>query len=499
MPEVDFTRGEVINLLPQYELIRDCIDGEMAIKTRGVKYLPQPNSEDKSAFNTNRYTAYVTRAVFYNVTRRTLAGLVGEIFSSPPEVKIPPLLTPMIKDADGQGTTLEQFAKKTINLVIPYSRAGLLADFPAVEGTVSRADLTSGNVTPTMTIYEPWNIINWKTISKRGKTFLSLVVLREYYEKDDDDGFRVDLEEQFRILRINDAGLYTQELWRMDSVSRKFESRETEFMPLDSKGKAFTEIPFRFIGKEDNVPDPDSPEFYDLASINVAHYRNSADYEDSVFMLGQPTPIFTGLNQSWVEEVLNGVIPLGSRAAIPLPVGAAASLLQAAPNTLAKEAMDGKERQMVALGARLVEQKSVQRTATEANQEAASEASSLVSIAQNVSAAIRWALEWCAIFVGAETIRSDATSNDLVFELNTEFAVDVLSPDQIRSYIEAWQKDAISFTEMRIPLRKSRMATLDDKEAKKEMEAEADADLTRSVVEMEAMGAGDEPIENENA
>src|SRR5690606_21311999 len=77
---VEFQREELTALIPAYELIRDCIAGSRAIKKRGDIYLPRPNAADKSADNLARYDAYITRAMFYNVTRRTLAGLTGQVF-----------------------------------------------------------------------------------------------------------------------------------------------------------------------------------------------------------------------------------------------------------------------------------------------------------------------------------------------------------------------------------------------------------------------------------
>ena len=58
---------------------------------------------------------------------------------------------------------------------------------------------------------------------------------------------------------------------------------------------------------------------YDLAVLNIAHYRNSADYEESCFVTGQPTVWASGLTEAWVEDVLKGELRLGSFGGIPLP------------------------------------------------------------------------------------------------------------------------------------------------------------------------------------
>ncbi|MBL1368232.1 DUF4055 domain-containing protein, partial [Acinetobacter baumannii] len=107
------------------------------------------------------------------------------------------------------------------------------------------------------------------------------------------------------------------------------------------------EIPFMFVGSHNNDPEIDNPPMYDLAELNIAHYRNSADYEEAVYMMGQPTYWFSGLTKEWIKEVLGGKIQLGSVGGVLLPANSSAGLLQPTPNTMAKEAMDQKENQMV--------------------------------------------------------------------------------------------------------------------------------------------------------
>jgi hypothetical protein len=114
---------------------------------------------------------------------------------------------------------------------------------------------------------------------------------------------------------------------------------------------------------------------------------------------------------------------------------------------------------MVALGAKLVEQKQVQRTATEASLDATNEISELANTANNVSAAYVRALEWCAQFAGAD-------SSDIVFSLNTDFDIGLATPEDRAQTIKEWQTGAITFGEMRAVLRNSGIATEDDEAAK---------------------------------
>ena len=470
MPNVAFIRPELSKLLPQYYLIRDCISGEPTIKGAKALYLPMPNAEDQSKENKARYENYLKRAVFYNVTRRTLNGLVGQVFMRDPVVKVPSLLNSVVENASGTGVSLLQQSKKTLSLTLAYSRAGLLVDYPEVpEGGATVADLEAGRVRPTITTYSPQEIINWRLTERGAEEILSLVVLAESYTFAD-DGFEMKNAAQFRVLKLDENGEYVMEIWSEptptawagDKTPKGNFQRTKEIRPKGADGLPLREIPFTFVGSENNDPQPDNPNLYDLASINVAHYRNSADYEESCFIVGQPTPVLTGLTEEWVKDVLKGTVAFGSRGGIPLPVGGDAKLLQATENTMIKEAMEAKERQMVALGAKLVEQKQVQRTAFEAKVEATSEGSTLSSTAKNVQAAYAWALKWCAKFVGVP-------DTAIVFELNTDFDIARMTPEERAQAIKEWQTGAITFEEMRSVLRKSGTATEDDAAAKEKI------------------------------
>lgn len=469
---VDYVRPELEKIMPQYTLIEDAIAGSIAVKAKRTLYLPQPNAYDKSVENMERYAAYVLRAVYYGVSERTLAGFIGQVFNVDPIVKVPPELDVVVKDAGGDGVTLIQQAQACEETVLKLGRAGLLTDYPSTTAPVTVAQRESGAIRPTITLYQPQNVINWRTITVGGKIKLSLVVLKETYEAED-TGFSSELKDQYRVLRLVD-GYYVVDIWRgTDGTFAPVPELHAE--PRRGDGSRFTDIPFTFVGAVDNSHRIDKPPMFAICDLNIAHYRNSADYEEAVYITGQATPVLSGLDERWVNEILKGRIELGSRAAIVLPENAKAELLQMEERSAAFTAMEHKERQMVALGAKLVEQQKVQRTATEAKGEEAAETSVLALITDNVSAAYTFALEWAAIFHGVITERADENTpedspNALLFKLNTDFEIASVGPEEAARAIEAWIKEAITFDEMRTTLKKAKFAYKDDMAARQEIQ-----------------------------
>lgn len=472
---VNYVLPEVIAAIEDWEKIRDVINGESAVKKRGG-YLRTIMPEDKTPANVARNQQYEHGAVFYGVTKRTLKGMIGQVTSKPAVLTVPELLDFMQDDVDGGAVSIEQQSRQALSDCLSVGRLGLLTDYPVVpEGRrVTRKDLIDGDIRPSIQYYFAEQIINWRVEMILGKRKLTLVVLQEKYTKED-DGFKKEEDDQWRVLRLVD-NVYMVQVYRKSETGYSVVP-ELTITPKDANGKPFDEILFTMVGSDNNDPGIDDAPLLDMATLNVAHYRNSADHEESVFIVGQPTPVLSGLTKEWVEEVWgnkevypNGVA-MGSRSPIPLPEKGSASLLQPNPNTLAFEAMKHKEEQMKALGAKLVEPKQGNRTLGEAQMDEASEASVLMNCALNVSSGYTRCLHWAAMLIGAPV------TDDLAYEMNTDFEISRMTVDQRRQLFTEWQGGAISTTEYRSILRRAGVATQEDEEYQEEVDQQTEKDM----------------------
>lgn len=509
MPDVTHIRSDLYDQFETYDMIEACVLGEAAVKKGGIKYLPMPNAELGDApANRERYEAYKTRAVYYNATGRTLEGLAGQVFANDPELKYPTRLQHVVTDSNGAGVGLLQLAKMSVNDVLSYGRHGLWVDYPSVGRVVTSKELVDGEVRPVIHTYGPKDVINWRSVVRGSQKVLSLVVLSETYTTED-DGFAAEVRRQYRELRLDVNGHYFVQLWReaetgatgeggaavtaatAAGASGKFVPYGDRVYPTDSNGEPLTEIPFTFIGAVNNDETIDPAPMADMARLNLGHYRNSADYEEACFICGQPTLFISGMDANWFKNILKEKIPFGSRSGIALNEGAEPHLIQAKANMLPMEAMMHKEKQMVALGAKLIENRSVQRTLGEAEMERTGELSALSVIARNVSRAYTWALEWCAAFVGEP-------ESSVLLELSTDFAVSRLTANDRVQLLRDWQGGGISWTEYRNILRKAGVKLEDDAVARREIEEEtllAIGEPSRSGSDSHGAGTRDHGVE----
>lgn len=475
MPNVAFKRKEVKDAADKWGVVRDCIAGEKQIKHRKEKYLPCPDATNNATEREKRYRSYMTRANFYNVTGRTLNGLVGQVYSKDPSIELPSEIELFENDVDGAGMTATQMSKSVLADILSVGRGGLLADFPSVpEGKViTLADLQSGRFRPRVIFIPAEKIINWRESNYGGETFLSLVVIEE--EKVvSDDGFEFKTEPRWRVLRLEN-GAVTVTIYK-ENEGLRGQSREKyvidpedggPFILKDYAGRPFNRIPFEFVGAENNDATVDESPLYALSSINIAHYQVNADWREMLFLAGQGTLILAGIKESWADKYLKDGVYLGSRQGILLNEGASAQLLQLEANEILGAALTKLEDQMKALGAKLIEPGQVKGTATEAAIEEASESSVLSSAAKNVSQAFE------KIFFHASKWLGEVDEDKITFELNTEFDVARMTPQERQQLLAEWQGELITFGEAREQLRKKGIAFEDDKEARKIIEGEA--------------------------
>lgn len=367
------------------------------------------------------------------------------------------------EDATGSGVTLIQQAQQAVSKAIGPGRYGLLVDYPPLDAQASKADMVSGGAQATIALYPPKSITNWRTAKVGGKTILSLVVLAETHETG--DGFGLTSEPQFRVLSLKD-GVYTVEVWRQ---GEKDWVVVESYIPKRGNGQPWHEIPFTFGGAQDNEPSIGPMPMLDLATLNLAHYRNSADYEDSAYFIGQPQPWMSGLDEHWRDHMEKNGIYLGSRAPWLLPAGGQAGIVQAAPNTLAKAAMDQKEQQMAQLGARMVMPGSAIKTATQQDSEDATAHSVLSLACDNVSAAFTKALTWACDFMNATGKASLA--------IPTEFVTDTLDAPMLTALIAAVQGGNLPASDFWAKLREAGLidAEKTDDEIRGELESQGPA------------------------
>ena len=392
-----------------------------------------------------RNTRYRSDARYTNFTGRTKNGLIGAVFRREPTVDLPKSVEYLKGDATGNKLSLTKLAQEAVGEVLQAGRYGLLVDYPASQEGLTVEQVSELNLAARIYKYKAESIINWHCELINGQYQLTLVVLQETQLTMREDGFTWEELTCYRVLKIKD-GKYVQQLWN------EHDEIVNEYLPRDFHGNTWDYIPFVFVGAEDNDTIVDPAPLYDLAELNIGHLRNSADYEESVHITGQPTLFMTTdmSAQAWKDLNPNGIL-IGSRKGHNLGTSGSATMLQPDPNQLADVVMQRKEEQAVMIGARLILPASNNETAEKARLQHAGENSVLSIIAGNVEDAINQCIEWAIVFMSANP---EAETEQVVFELNDQFFDLTIDPQLIMAQIQLFNNGMIAKADMRKYLRK---------------------------------------------
>lgn len=419
---VDNTHPEYRQKINRWSLVRDIVGND------AKHLLPVVDPDDRL-----RNEKYKNRAILTNFTALTKVGLQGLVFQKPTKIKLPKELEYLEYDATGTGLNLNNVAKDVLGEVLITGRCGILVDYPRLEGNLSLLEQEIQQITAKLLVYRAESIINWDTITIGGKTKLRMVVLKEVLQELEEDGFTWEEKDQYRVLLLDNSLEYIQVLY-----NNEFEIVDS-VKPLDASGNPFKSIPFQFAGAEENDTHVDKSPLYDLAVLNLGHYRNSADYEEAAHIVGQPTLFFsTEFTPEQFKEANPNGIKFGARAGYNLGAGGSASLLQAQPNQMIQEAMRSKEKQAAFLGARLISEPGGRETAEGVRMRFSSQNSVLYNVVLNVEDALYYCLsEYVAAYMGAN-------SGEIVFKLNKQFYDQNTDPNLLAQSIMLFDRALIS-------------------------------------------------------
>ena len=468
---VEQQNPEYSTYLKEWQMIEDCCEGQRAIKHANTKYLPPMEGVGRQDA---RYINYLERAVFVNFTGKTREGLAGAIFRNEPECILPSEVEYLKDNSDGAGESLTSLSKDVAGEVIGKGRHCLLVDYPEVESGLSLEEFDRLAPKATINRYIAENFINWRVEVINGQKILTLAVLCEEYDADEDE-FGYEPKKQYRVLRLRN-GVYTQQLYRDDEYITK------EYTPTKADGTTFDFIPLFIIGSENNDTTVDVPPLGDIAYINIAHYRNSADLEENCFVHGQLTlGVSSTMSLSQFQEANPDGITVGSMAGHFLGDSGGFSVVQASENQLADRLMARKEEQMRKLGARMIEIGAA-KTATQSLIEQAGETSILTTIADNVSEGIKTCIEWCGMFMGA--------NKESTFILNTKFFDDVADPQMLMAAMQLNEGNLIAKSDMQELARQQ--GIVKDGRSNEDIDAELAAEMAKIPEEPEIEPENDE-------
>ncbi len=426
--------------LYQWVATRDALSGESAIKMQSEMYLPMPaamklttsrspssgaktyshfhkshdvhdlllNSYNPNYHPNEPYCAYKTRAHFPEITSAIMRGLVGIAMDTPPSWELPSKMEYLEESFSKSGTPLLDFFEYALKQTLSVGRLGLLVDFDDTDKMLK------------VSSYAAESMIDWKPLTNSyDEVRIASVSLLEYDEEDNEVIFKPMLLDNKYVVEKYVKGTLEEVI-------------EPKFM-----GKRLDEVPFTVAGSTDiNVAVDISPMFA-VSRLALQIYQLDADLRQGEYMSCNPSLVISGISEEFAPRAI------GSTQAIILPDSAAKAYYPStdtsALNHVAQriEALYGKaaEHGVSLIGSNKVESGDALRIRQHANN------ATLASCVISTCKAIERTLKNIAIFMGENP-------DSVVFEANTNFGAQRLTPQEQDSMVKSWMAGAISKSTM---------------------------------------------------
>jgi hypothetical protein len=443
-PELQYplwTHPSVIDHAEEWQTIRDCIAGERTIKLKGQQYLKKLDSEMTNA----EYSAFLDRAVFFNMTGRTVSALTGIIFHREPNVeKLPKRLEKRFKFPTRTNITFNAFLKKVCRELISMGRYGVLLDLDEGE---------TATPAPYFTGYAAEHILDWQQEVIDSRLVTTEVVVREIREERGPFGTGKIAMTVIRrlVLEFNSARgkyEYVQYIYEGKDVHLAIETVVPRRIVPTRNGVPFERIPFVFLGAIDNTPEIDRSPVADIAGLNIAHYKSYAQLEHSRYYTAMP--VFYAQVPSGAEERTYRV---GSSVVWEVAPGEKPGILEMNGHGLngLVAACEQKEDQISALGGRLMsnQTRSVAESDNSLKLKEGNERSILLNVVFSVAEGMTEMVQKWAYWAGEDNVET------IEVGLNKEFLTDTLGARELRAVYAMYVEGIIPLTVMHHYLQKA--------------------------------------------
>lgn len=428
----------------EWQMIRDCIKGEREIKDRGDTYLPRLDE-----MSDVEYEAYLERAVYFNMTGRTVSALTGIIFQRAAKTSgLQKKLDNAFKLPTRENLSFDAFLKRTCRELISMGRYGVLVD-------MDENPRRGASAYPYFTGYVTEDILDWVVEKIDGHMVPVEIVVRENKEKDRTFGTAREMQITVRRLKLewsderNDY-VYSQDVWDVKSIHEDFSKLPpTKTIIPTRNGAPFNRIPFVFLGSLENSVEIDRSPLADIASTNISHYRSYAQLEHARHYTAMPV---------WYAQVpANGTgertYRVGSGTVWETAPGEKPGLLEMNGHGLngLVDACDQKEDHIAALGGRLMSTKSraVAESDNSLRLKEGNERSILMNIVFCVNEGMTEMLRVWAHWAGQDNVDS------IEVELNTEFLTDTLGARELRAVYAMYMDGVVPITVLHHYLQKA--------------------------------------------
>jgi hypothetical protein len=491
-------------MLPRWDMINAVLGGTEAMREAGEVYMPRHQEETATG-----YMDRLQSATLLNITEHTLETLVGKPFSSPITVHddMPENVKELLSDVDLQGNRIDVVARQWFRWGLAKAFCHMLVDFPVKpEDMKTLKDEERTKMRPYWVLIQPECLLAARSEMVNGVETLVHARILETYKAI--DGFDEVVKQRIRVFEPGTVAVHEPK-----EVKGKTVWQQTG---LWSTGLSVIPLVTWYSAKDGLTLG--KPPLLDLAYRNITHWQSSSDQRHILTVARFPILACSGAGADADDITIgpNKVLYTRDANGKYYYVEHQGKAIEAGRTDL-----QDLESQMASYGAQFLKKRPGTETATAAAIDSAEATSQLQAWVQTFGDALAQALyltaRWLSkdaqtggtVEFGEWSETEESVSNPLAIlqearknkDLSREAFVaalkehDILpedfdaeddltslsdeawrniTPQELQQLLALAQANKLTFTETRAILRKAGLATLEDEEARGELEEQMD-------------------------
>ncbi len=251
--------SEYILMTKNWDLPDDLLEGTLAMRSAGTKWLPRETAEMD-----DKYLARLNRSVLYNCYSDTLDKLVGKPFSKPVIVSgLPEEFEEYLKDINGAGQRFHDFAKEVFREAVHCGLTHILVDYSRSVGNETLAEEKEKGLRPFLVHISPKNLVGWNHEIVGNRPVLSEIRILEKQTVKSEQ-WDEEVKTFIRVIHPNDW-----QLWE--------KGKDDTFILVDSGMLSLGAIPLVTVYFNRKGYLTGTPCLEDLAWMNLAHWQSYSD------------------------------------------------------------------------------------------------------------------------------------------------------------------------------------------------------------------------------
>ena len=379
--------GAVLGMMPFWQVINICVGGTKAIRTHAEQIIPREPEEPDDA-----YQRRIFHAVMPPFVQRLAAQAAGTILRKGINLEggDTAFWAEWSKDVTGDGTPLNELARRLLVDALLYGHTSLIVDYPddAAPRTLLE-ERQRKDRKPYLVQLPCQQILGWRIANRRTEGALSQV---RYVETvvEPTGAFGEDVIEQIRVLEPGS--------WR---VYRSGDGTDTTGWKLHSSGSTpLSRIPLVTVYSNRLATLVSRPPLLEVAYMNLAYCQRFTDYHHAIHVGSQPILCFKGFDDDSGKP-----IGLSVNTAVLLPPDGDAMYVE--PTAAAYDAqlkcLQTMEEQISTLGVSTLAKQNITNAAAEAKRLDRIDSDSIMAIiSEDLARAIGEVVELAAEYAGVE-------------------------------------------------------------------------------------------------